>query len=431
MLEFLKRADGPIRAISTLTASNLLGMVVGGVFFIVASWQFDLQRFGIYGVAISVQWIVAGLLGAGLSVSTVRLVSDHLAEGDRGAAAGLVAASAATAGGISIVGAALCFGLTWLLPHPFHLPRGLLPLAILWAGGRAVLETLRGGLLAQQQFTRAATLMAISAGTGLAALGLVFLTGSFTLERLLLAHVAGLGSAAFLGAFLLRPLWRERLRLPPGRYRELLRYACWPALSEGARLLQANLGPLVLVSLAGAAAAGLFSLGRYPAYLFEVIAVSLYQYWLPTAVRENSGERLVRFLGRQMRLAGIVGFGMLVVALIFRPAVPLLGANFAAASHLFVLNTLDFALFVLIRPIESVFHGMHKPWLEAGPRVVRLGLLVGAAYLLAPQYGALGMVWAQVFSGLIGLILAVGLLWSKLDGGARRLAVASFLPSTR
>lgn len=422
---------GPMRAILTLLASNTLGTVVAGVFFLVASWKFDLQQMGLYAVAISVQWIFAGLLGSGLSVSTVRLATDQLKAGNRSAAAGIVASATATGAGVSVALAAAAFGLALVAPAQPFLPGELMALAALWAGGRAVIDCLRAGLLAQQQFTRAAALMAISAGTGLTALAGMFFTGPFTLHRLLAAHVLGLSSAGALGAFLLLPLWRAGLEVPPGGYRALMKYARWPAMSEAVRLLQANLGPLVLVALAGSVQAGLFSLGRYPAYLFEVIAVSLYQYWLPTAVREEGTGQLVRFLGRQMRLAGAVGVGMLVLALLARPAVPLLGENFAAAAHLFVLNTLDFALFVLIRPIESVFHGMYKPWLELAPRVARLVLLIGAAFLLAPRFGALGMVWAQVFSGLVGLLLAFALLWRTLDPGSRREAVASFLPSAR
>jgi O-antigen/teichoic acid export membrane protein len=416
-----------MRSILTLLASNTVGTVVGGVFFIVASWQFDLQAMGLYAVAISVQWIFSGLLGSGLGVSTIRLATDHLTEGNRRAAGGVVASAAVTAAGISVLFAGLFFALSLATSQQPFLPGPLMALAALWAGARSVLECLRGGLLAQQQFTRAAALMILSAITGLTSLGVMFFTGPFTLQRLLVAHVVGLGSAAAFGTLLLLPLWRLGVELPRGRYRELMKYSMWPATSEAVRLLQANLGPLVLVALAGSAQAGLFSLGRYPAYLFEVIAVSLYQYWLPTAVREEGTGQLVRFLGKQMRLAGIVGLGMLVLALIFRPAVPLLGSNFAAAAHLFVLNTLDFALFVLIRPIESVFHGMYKPWLEVAPRVVRLVLLLGAAFLLAPRFGAVGMVWAQVFSGLVGLLLAFALLWRMLDGGSRRQALDSFL----
>ncbi|MGE4605742.1 MAG: hypothetical protein AAEJ52_03265 [Myxococcota bacterium] len=282
-------------------------------------------------------------------------------------------------------------------------------------------------MLAQKNFTRAAVLMVVSGVTGLAALGLMLVSGPFTLSRLLTAHAAGLSSAAAVGIVLLQPLWRSGLTLPAGRYRAFLRYSGWPALSEGTRLLQANLGPLVLVALAGSAQAGLFGLGRYPAMFFEVIAISLYQYWLPTAVQQQGTDGLVRFLGSQMRLAALVGFGMVVLAVIGRPVIPLLGENFAAAAHLFVLNTLDFALFVLIRPIETTFHGLYKPWLELLPRLARLVLLLGVAFVLAPRFGAIGMVWAQVFSGLAGLLIAFGLLWRTLDPASRRQIARSFV----
>jgi len=427
MPSLVEKHDGPLRPILTLLTSNMLGTAVGGVFFLVASHKFDLQEMGLYAVAISVQWILAGLLGTGLSIATIRLASDHLTAGEGRATAGVVAVAAATAGTISLVAALLCYGLAALFPDAAFLPARLLGLAALWAGARSVLDCLRSGLLAQKNFTRAAVLMVGSGVTGLTALGLTLISGPFTLQRLLTAHVFGLGSAALVGIVLLLPLWRAGFSLPPGRYRAFLRYSGWPALSEGTRLLQANLGPLVLVALAGSAEAGLFGLGRYPAMFFEVIAVSLYQYWLPTAVQQQGSEKLVRFLGSQMRLAAAVGFGMVVLALIGRPVIPLLGENFAAAAHLFVLNTLDFALFVLVRPIETVFHGMYKPWLELLPRLARLVLLLGAAYVLAPRFGAIGMVWAQVISGLAGLLIAFALLWRTLDAESRRQVARSFV----
>ena len=171
-------------------------------------------------------------------------------------------------------------------------------------------------------------------------------------------------------------------------------------------MVQANIGPFVLVSLAGPVEAGLFSLGRYPAYLFDMIGVSLFQYWLPAAAREAGNKRLVPFLGRQLQLAGAVGLCLLLSAVAVRPFLPWLGSNFAAAASLFVLNALDIALFVLIRPIEAAYHGLRKPHLELLARVSRFPLL-------------LGMVWAQILSNLVALGVASWLLWRELDPGAR------------
>jgi O-antigen/teichoic acid export membrane protein len=180
-------------------------------------------------------------------------------------------------------------------------------------------------------------------------------------------------------------------------------------------MMLANLGPFILIAVAGSDQAGLFSLGRYPAYLFGVIALSLYQYWLPEVSRTKTNEQITLFLIRQMRLAGLIGIGMLFVAVAFRPLLPLLGANFAAAAPLFLLNALDFALFLLVRPIEIVYHGLYKPQLELLLRVARLPLLIGLAFLLATRYGAVGMVWAHVISGFAMLVMAVWLLKRNLE----------------
>jgi O-antigen/teichoic acid export membrane protein len=288
-----------------------------------------------------------------------------------------------------------------------------------------VLDCVRSGLLAQQQFTRVALLMLLSAVTGLVSLAVTVLTGPLTLERMLLAHVVGLGTGAVAGFGLLAPLMRSGVRLSAARLRELLAYARWPGLSEGTRLLQVNLGPLALLTLAGSAEAGLFSLGRYPAYLFEVAAVSLYQYWLPTAIQERSPTDRVRFLIRQLRLAALLGLGMCLAAVAGRPLLPWLGENFAAGAHLFVLNAIDFALLLLIRPFDATFHGLHRPRLELLLRMATLPLLCAGALLLAPRFGAEGMVWAHVLTGLLALPLGIWLLRRALDPDVR-LGLGSF-----
>jgi O-antigen/teichoic acid export membrane protein len=408
-----------MRPILTLLSGNFVGAAAGGVFFLAASWNFDLEEMGRYAVAISAQWVAFGLVGTGLSVATVRLTTDRLLAGDRGGAAGVVAMAAATSATISLSAAGLCLAVASLAAGRSGLPGEVMALVALWAGARALLDCVRAGLLAQQEFTRVALLMLLSAATGLTALLVTVLGEPLTLERLLVAHVVGLGASAIAGLALLAPLLRAGIRTSASRFRELVAYARWPSLSEGTRLLQANLGPLVLMTLAGSAQAGLFSLARYPAYLFEVIAVSLYQYWLPTAVKQQAHSNLVKFVGRQLRLAALLGLGMCLAALALRPLLPLLGENFEAASHLFVLNAIDFALILLLRPVEATFHGLHRPRLELLLRIATLPLLGGSALFLASRFGAEGMVWAHVLTGLVALPLGLRLLWGALDPGVR------------
>jgi O-antigen/teichoic acid export membrane protein len=402
------------KPVATLLAGNLLGAFVGGAFFLYASWNFDLAEMGRYSVAISIQWVVVGLLGSGLSTATIRLAAGHLKKGDRDAAANTVFGSLAL---VVLIGAAaviLLLLFDFLVAGEGYLSGRFLALVALWAVARAIQDITRSGLLAQQRYTDAARITVLGAFTGACALFAVWKLGDLTFGRLLTAHVLGLGTAAVLGIFFLRDLgmsWGPRV---PATWPALLRYARWPASSEGTRLLQANMGPLILVPLAGSGAAGLFGVARYPAYLFEVVAVSLYQYWLPEASLEGRDGNIGGYLRKQMLLASVIGLAMVLGAVICSPLLPLLGDNFAAAAPLFVLNAVDFAIFVLTRPIESVFHGLHKPYLELWPRLARIVLLAITAWLFVPAYGALGMVWAHVSTGVVALGLAGLLVWREL-----------------
>jgi O-antigen/teichoic acid export membrane protein len=172
------------------------------------------------------------------------------------------------------------------------------------------------------------------------------------------------------------------------------------------------------VALAGPAQAGLFGLGRYPAFVFDVIAVSLYQYWLSKAVHVATGATMRAYLGRQLRLAGAIGLAMITGALVVQPLLPLLGENFAGAGRLFVLGAVDFAVVLLIRPVESVFHGLGRPRLELAQRCVTFPVLLVAAFLLVSRWGALGMAGAHIIASVLSLAVGLVLAVRALGAGA-------------
>lgn len=396
-----------MRPVVALFLSNLLGTAVGGLFFLSGSWAFDLEAMGLYGVAISAQSIFVGLVGTGLHVAIVRLACGRLAEGDRRGAAGVTTLGLLAALAVSLFFAGVAAGSIWLADAPLLLPGFLLCVVVLWAGARSVLDGLLGGLLAEQRYLRASLLVTLTACTGLAALGIVWLRGPLTLGSLLHAHLLGLGASMLLGLGFLRDLWTAGPRLSWQTLKELIGYARWPSLSEGTGLLRAHLGPVLLLALAGPAEAGLFTLGRYPAFVFGTVAISLYRYWLPQAAAEAEQGGLTTFLWRQMRLAAVVGGAMLSGAVLLKPLLPWLGENFALAGTLFVLNTLDFVLNLLSKPIDAAFHGLRRPQLELLLKVLPLPVLLGASALWVPTLGAHGMAWAQVVASLTALLLGL------------------------
>jgi O-antigen/teichoic acid export membrane protein len=402
-----------IRPLAKLLSGNLVGTFAGGIFFLTASWSLPIEEMGRYAVTISAQWIAVGLVGSGLSVATLRLAADRLDATDRAGAAGAVCQSAATAFGLALVAVLAGVGLGWLVPESMA---SLPPLVAGWAGARSIIDCLRSGLLATHRFGRAALLMVGTATTGLSALAVAVASGPLTLEHLLMAHVGGLSAGALVALGLCAPLFRDGVRLSRARYWELLRYARWPSLAEGTRLLQLNIGPILLVTFATSAEAGLFSVARYPALVFDAVALSLYQYWLSTAVRRRDTD-MRGFLATQVRLAAVIGACAVVGAIAAQPLLVLLGSPFSEVAPLFVLNAVDFAILLLVRPAESTYHGLHKPWLELIQRGAVLPIMVAMGWVLAPRFGAEGMVWTHIAAGVAALIVAVLLLRGRLDQG--------------
>lgn len=396
--------------IVVLFLANLLGAVVGGLYFLAAARHLSLRDMGLYTAAISLQLIFASIVGGGLHVALVRLGAAHLRSGRRAEAAGLTLMSLLLCASLALLAAALA-RVTALLPPSWHLnlPTTVLLLATLWAGSRTVINCELGALLAEERYRRGAGLMLLNAGVGLAALSLTLATGPLTLTRLLTAHALGLTTTSLLGLFFLLPLWRAGVVLTRPLWRELLAYSRWPALCQGADSLQVHLAPFVVLAFASAAEAGLFGLGRYPAFVFALLLSSLYQYWLPAASRQVTHAQFSTFFRRQSRTAAVAGLLMVLSAVAAAPFLPLLGERFAAARLLFIVNALDFALLALTKPVDAVYHGLHRPQLELFRRLVRLPLIFALAYPMLLAYGVLGMAWAQVLSGgaalLVGLVL--------------------------
>jgi O-antigen/teichoic acid export membrane protein len=265
---------------------------------------------------------------------------------------------------------------------------------------------------------RAAILSGFTAASGLGALVIMVSTGAFTVVRLLEAHTAGLLIGALGSVTLLGPLARQGVRRVSTR--ELFTYARWPALSEGTRLLQVNLGAPLLSLMAGAVQAGFFGLARYPAYLFDVVAVSLYQYWLSQAVHMTDATTMRSHLLIQFRIAALLGVALVAVALLALPFFTILGEAFASVGPLFLLCALDFAIVLFVRPIESAYHGLGRPRLELVQRGVALQVLAISALLLAPRWGAVGMVGAHIIASLASLACGAFLIQRALAGAAAR-----------
>jgi len=231
--------------IAKLLSGNLLGTGAGAVFFLTASWTLSIEEMGHYAVAISTQWIAVGLVGSGLSVAALRLAADRLDAADLAGASGIVSQSAATALAVTLVAVLVGWAIGIAAPETLG---SLPPLIAGWAGARSVIDCIRSGLLASQRFGRAALLMAGTAVTGLTALAIAVMSGPLTLEHLLMAHVAGLSAGSLIAIGLSTPLLRDGIHFSRARQWELLRYARWPSLAEGTRLLQIHIGPILLIT---------------------------------------------------------------------------------------------------------------------------------------------------------------------------------------
>jgi O-antigen/teichoic acid export membrane protein len=128
------------------------------------------------------------------------------------------------------------------------------------------------------------------------------------------------------------------------------------------------------------------------------------------------------YLVPQFKVAGLLGLATLVGALLALPVLPLLGDAFASVRLLFFLCAVDFAIVLLVRPIESAYHGLGRPRLELVQRGVTLQVLAISALVLARRWGALGMVGAHIIASVVSLACGAFLIHRALAGTAREAA---------
>jgi O-antigen/teichoic acid export membrane protein len=73
----------------------------------------------------------------------------------------------------------------------------------------------------------------------------------------------------------------------------------------------------------------------------------------------------------------------------------------------------------MIRPIETAVHGLSRPRLELIQRGIGLPILIIAALVLVPRWGAIGMAGAHLVASLTTLAFGALLLRNALAVGPR------------
>lgn len=201
-------------------------------------------------------------------------------------------------------------------------------------------------------------------------------------------------------------------RLPNGGE---LRYAVGYAALNITGTGPAELDKTLATKLLPAAASGLYAVGAriIGAATLPVIAMMLSA--LPRLFRENQNQnrqtaRLLRWV-----FAVTLGYGIALAAALWFIApifVLLFGPDYQAIEDTIHWLTLALPGLTLRIAAGSVLMALGKPWMRAGFEAIGLIVLVVAAILLAPRFGAAGMplalACAELSMAIIGWVLVSG-----------------------
>lgn len=226
---------------------------------------------------------------------------------------------------------------------------------------------------------------------------------------------AGAGAMPFPAAFRRLAAAGARLRSPRGvraAHPGILRFFLLTSANSIIALAPGHLATLIVGSLLGPAAAGLFRVARQIADAAAKPAEYLAQALYPEAARLSAGEdraRLRRMLGRvglvvaplaAVAVAVLAGWGDALLGLVAGP-------DFAAAAPLLALLAVAAAPVMAAVPLEPVLIALGRAGAVVAAKGAAAALHVGLLAALAGTAGLVAAGWAAIGAAALGLGLLV------------------------
>ncbi|GAM06067.1 lipopolysaccharide biosynthesis protein [Novosphingobium sp. MBES04] len=204
--------------------------------------------------------------------------------------------------------------------------------------------------------------------------------------------------------------WRADKRHLPSKFPGFLRFAISTNLSSGLRTLTHEMDTLLVSTLAGPAAAGLYYLSRRIAKVVQTAGDLLQTIIYPDLARlwNQSSRKGVRRLVTMLQLA-LGGIGLVTLALCWLMGRPLLefvfGDAFSGSFALLLAQLVAIMLMLHAAPARSALLAMNRPSFVLACSVLATFAFFITATLMVPRYGAIGANFAHIVFGLM-LVLA-------------------------
>lgn len=355
------------------------------------------EGFGVFSLALSVAMLTGAIGDLGLNLTVIRLFNKYKDEPE------MQTQLFGSVFGFKV----LLFALVALASQPLGgflalrlgvgSESGLLSIALITGGLLFFWTYLQSYLQSHHSFTQLTVYNIAYAGLRLVSLAvsyalfsnspLTWLVATYTGPVLLLFIVGVLPKAHEpLVTALARP--QQSLAI----LKEGLNYSKWVALSSIAYISMPYVVRFVLAIRASLEDVGIFSAGMTFTMAFTTLTTALQAVFFPQVTALEGEEKMKKYLRKLRDIAPYyLGFATAgIVALAFLQWF-VLGVEFRAALLVFIVTAGAFAISVLIYLATMLLHTMMRPDVDAIIDVLRLALLVPLTFLVAGNFGALGV----------------------------------------
>lgn len=368
--------------------------------------------FGRFGLVIASVTICGTLADAGLTYTSVKLISEH-ADTDRPKALGV----ARTYFALRLISGALVALAGFLLAEP--IARSILGQADLTTYLQLAFATLLSlsissypgmVLVGLERFGRLGLVGVLNALITVSGILLLFLMGNLTLETLIAWNVV-LPLVSTLPAWLMLPREWLPFKLHDGPYsrleltRTMLGFSKWMAIAGVGTIVAGQLDLIILGRLSDAALVGVYSVALTLALRLDIVNQSLITVMLPRAGRLRNRQEVRHYTKRTLLISLMLALFLGGVVLIAQPVITFLyGERYVASAGLFMalvvvvlFDLVTSSLFLLALPLN-------RPRVLAVGDWLRAGIMGSSAWLLIPVYGGYGAVAARFIARVLGAV---------------------------
>ena len=384
---------------SLVFLGNTINSGLSFVLLVLASRFFTTTQFGLFSLASGVLFLAAELSDMGINAGLIRFVAQYVREGDLEKARSVIAYTLRSRLMIALI--TLAAGL--LVSHPlavffFHNASiaPLLNYSFLGVLPLVFLSWISATLQAYQRFELSVAISILNGIGKILAIGVAILLHHLIPSVAILCFSIGPALASLVGIFLIP---HGSLSLSIQRREvvtELRSFSGWMALWAVLAIVHGKIDLLMLSSLSGAVAAGLFNAASQFATLFQLVSGALSTVLTPRLAGQGN-KGLIAFL-KYTPLAYailtvtdllILGGGDVLIPLLF-------GNRYDQALPLFRLLMIALLPFAYALIPVAVLNALSKPHIFALTAVVQIIITVPLDYIFIRHYGLLGVAYTSV-----------------------------------